>query len=355
MRAQQPNLRDNPLGGDLDHILTHTRGLWEELRGKCLFITGGTSFFGCWLLESFARANDEFDLNASALVLTRDYDTFQRKAPHLAANPAIQFHTGDVRNFDFPEGKFSHIIHAASISASAKFKNEDPQLMFDTIFEGTRHTLDFAARCRAEKFLLTSSGAVYGRQPPELTRVPEDYCGAPDPADPSSAIGEGKRAAEFICALYSRKYGIETKIARCFAFVGYYLPLDIQYAIGNFIRDGLNGGPIHVRGDGAPYRSYLYAADLTIWLWTILLKGESCRPYNVGSEEAMTIAELAHEVARCFQKPVAVKIAGMPEPGKPAERYVPSTKRVQEELGLRQIIDLSDGIKRTISSHQDDI
>jgi dTDP-glucose 4,6-dehydratase len=84
-------------------------------------------------------------------------------------------------------------------------------------------------------------------------------------------------------------------------------------------------------------------------------KGESCRPYNVGSEEEITIAELAHTVAQCFQKPIAIKVARMPEPGKPAERYVPSTKRVQEELCLRQIIDLSDGIKRTILCHQHDI
>ena len=351
MRHGKPgNMTDNPLAADLDHILNHTEGLWENLRGRRIFITGGTGFFGCWLLESFAWANDKLGLGASALVLTRNERAFQNKAPHLAAHPAIQFHSGDVRGFNFPEGEFSHIIHAAT-SASASLNDENPLLMFDTIVEGTRRTLDFAVHCSAKKFLLTSSGAVYGRQPSDITHISENYCGAPDPSDPNSAYGEGKRAAEFLCTLYSKKFGIEAKLARCFAFVGPYLPLDIHYAIGNFIRDGLNGGPIRVNGDGMPYRSYLYAADLAIWLWTILFKGESCRPYNVGSEEDVPIAELANTVAQCFQKPLEVKIAKTPDPSKTTERYVPSTKRARDHCGLRQTIALQDGIIRTFAQH----
>ena len=118
-------MSQNPLASDLDHILDHTRELWEELRGERLFITGGTGFFGCWLLESFAWANDRLGLKASVLVLTRNPDAFQRKSPHLAANPAILFHPGDVRSFVFPSGSFSHVIHAATES-SARLNVEAP-------------------------------------------------------------------------------------------------------------------------------------------------------------------------------------------------------------------------------------
>lgn len=220
--------------------------------------------------------------------------------------------------------------------------------MFDTIVEGTRRTLEFARECGAKKFLLTSSGAVYGKQPPEITHIPEDYVGAPDTMDPRSAYGEGKRVAELLCALYAKQYGIETKIARRFAFVGPYLPLDIYFAIGNFIRDGLQGGPIQVKGDGTPYRSYLYAADLAIWLWTILFRGQSCRPYNVGSEEYITIGALARSVARIFQPKVEVRIANLVESGNLLKRYVPSTERAFHELHLRRVIGLQESIKRTI-------
>ena len=341
----------NALAADLDHILDHTAGLWDELRGQRMFITGGTGFFGCWLLESFAWANDTLGLDATAVVLTRNLAAFRKKAPHLATHPAIQFHLGDVRSFEFPRGSFSHVIHAAT-EASAQLNEEHPRLMFDTIVEGTRHTLEFARQGGTQKVLLTSSGAVYGKQPSELTHIPEAYPGAPDPTDPRAAYAEGKRVAELLCALYAKQYGLEAKIARCFAFVGPYLPFDVHFAIGNFMRDALGGGPIHIKGDGTPYRSYLYAADLAIWLWTILLRGESCRPYNVGSEAAVTIGALAQQVASCFQPAPRVEIACEPQVGKLPERYVPAVQRSALELGLHQTVPLHESIRRTIRWQQ---
>jgi len=340
----------NPLAADLDHVLSHTGELWDELRGRRLFITGGTGFFGCWLLESLAWANAQRGLDATAVVLTRDAGAFRQKCPHLAAHPAIFFQEEDVRSFEFPSGAFSHVIHAAT-EASARLNEEDPLLMLDTITEGTRRTLEFARHCGAKSFLLTSSGAVYGKQPPEMAHVAEEFGGAPDALDPKSAYGQGKRLAEFMCSVYHEKYGIETKIARCFAFVGPYLPLDSQFAIANFIRDGLRGGPIYVQGDGTPYRSCLYAADLAIWLWTILLRGASGRAYNVGAEAGFTIAQLAHLVARQFDPVREVRIAREPVVGQPAERYVPDTRRARCELKLVATIDLPEAVARTVAWH----
>lgn len=337
----------NPLSQDLEHILEHTKNLWEELRGKQIFITGGTGFFGCWFLETFIWVNRKLNLNAKALVLTRDYKRFQKKAPHLAESPEIKFHIGDVRDFVFPEGEFPYIIHAAATSAEATFKGEDELEKLDTVVRGTKHTLDFALHCKAKKFLFTSSGAVYGRQPSYLTHISEDYIGAPLLSELSSVWGEAKRVAEFLCTYYFKKYGIETKIARCFSFVGPYLQLDIHYAIGNFIRDAIKGGPIEIKGDGTPLRSYLYAADLMIWLWTILFKGKPCFPYNVGSEREISIEELANLVAKCTGYPIEIRKAKKPDFNKPPSRYIPSTKRAQKELGLKETITLEEAIRKT--------
>jgi len=337
----------NPLASDLDHVLTHTQGIWEDLRGRRLFITGGTGFFGCWLLESFAWANDALGLEAEALVLTRDPDAFAKKHPHLAAHPAIRFHQGDIRAFSFPAGEFSHIIHGAT-EASAALNRDDPLEMIETITEGTRRALEFARRCGAKRFLMISSGAVYGAQPPGLSHVPEEYVGAPDCTRPGSAYGEGKRLAELFCAVRAEKHGLDISIARCFAFVGPFLPLDTHFAVGNFLRDGLGGGPIQIGGDGTPVRSYLYAADLAVWLWTILLRGRAGRAYNVGSEAAVTISETAQAVAACFAPAPLVRIGRTAVADTPAERYVPSTERARTELGLEAHISLEDALQRTL-------
>ena len=195
---------------------------------------------------------------------------------------------------------------------------------------------------------LRQFGAVYGPQPPGLTHLPENHPGGPDPLDPGSAYAEGKRAAEQLCALAGQERGIEIAVARGFAFVGPRLPLDAHFAVGNFIRDALADGPIRVGGDGTPFRSYLYAADLAIWLWTILLRGAPGRAYNVGSDDAMSIAQVAGTVRAALEVRAPVQVARLPSPaGQPASRYVPDISRARHELGLRPHIDLAEGVRRT--------
>ena len=341
---------------DLDLILAQTRDLWQEMRGQLVFITGGTGFFGCWLVESFCHVNRALGLGARATVLTRDPAKFRAKCPHLASDPAITLHAGDVRDFEFPAGEFRFMIHAAT-EASEKQATEEPLEMLSTILAGTERTLKFAAQCGTRKFLLTSSGAVYGRQPPELTHVPESYGGAPDPLAATSVYAEGKRASELMCALHqtaavAKGMEFEAKIARCWAFCGPHLPLDAHFAIGNFIGDVLAGRPISIAGDGTPRRSYLYAADLAVWLWTILFRAPALLAINVGSQRGVSILELAEIVAAALAPSTEIRVAQQAVPGALPARYVPSVERAERLLGLRETVGLEEAIRRTAAWHR---
>ena len=189
-------------------------------------------------------------------------------------------------------------------------------------------------------------------QPPDLLRLDEEYPGAPDPLDPATAYGQAKRAAEFICSAASATGGPAAVIARCFAFVGPHLPLNTNYAIGNFIGDALAARPISVAGDGTPLRSYLYAADLTVWLWTLLLRGAAGRVYNVGSDEPISIRELAQRVADVVAPGLPVSVARDAPSDVPPPRYVPSIDRARQELGLAPLISLDAAIARTAAWHR---
>jgi len=219
--------------------------------------------------------------------------------------------------------------------------------MLDTIVSGTKRVLEFAAARGIKSLLLISSGAVYGRQPTHLSKIPESFAGGPYVNSPYSAYGEGKRMAELLCTIEGKAQGIETKIARCFTFVGPHLPLDVHFAAGNFLRDAIAGRPIIVKGDGTPCRGYMHPADLVVWLLTILVNGQDNRPYNVGSDEALSIAELAFRIASLAGGNHPVEIRGL-STSQAAQRYVPQTDRANHELGRRIEIGIDQALQRTI-------
>jgi len=331
---------------DLDLILAHTGSLWRQMRGQRLFLTGGTGFFGCWLVESFCHLNRALALDAKITILTRNPAAFTQKCPHLVADPAVTLHAGDVRSFAFPDGEYQYVIHAATETWATQ-PAQSGQEPLTTMIGGTERTLEFAASHGARNFLLTSSGAVYGKQPGDLTHIPESYGGAPDTMDPASIYGEGKRASELLCSVYQKQSGIECKIARCFAFCGPHLPLHQHFAVGNFIGDVLAGRPIQIQGDGTPRRSYLYAADLMIWLWTILFEAPSLMPVNVGSARDLSILELAQLVAATLSPETEIHVAQKAILDASPPRYIPSIDRAEKLLGLGVFTTLEDSIRRT--------
>jgi nucleoside-diphosphate-sugar epimerase len=341
---------------DLDHVLEGVGGIWPDLRGSQVFITGGTGFFGRWMIESLLAANRRFGLGARATVLTRDPARFKNQVPHWAAAPELEWITGSVTTLtaDAWQGRqFDAVIHLAT-EGDMRVTQNKPAAAFEVIVDGARRVLDLATQTGARRFLFTSSGAVYGAQPPAMERMAETFGGMADSRgaiSPYAIGGEAKRQAESLCQAAYVPQKLEPTIARCFTFAGPAQPLDGKFAFGNFLRDALAGRLIVLEGDGTPVRSDLHAADLSIWLWTILMRGTAGRVYNVGSENALDLRTLAKLIASELGSP-GIKIMQAPKSHAPVSRYVPDTQRARAELGLRETIELAATIQRTAAWHR---
>lgn len=329
---------------DLEHVLYNTQDIWESFREKSIFLTGGTGFFGKWLLETFIYANEKLGLNAKLTTLTRNPESFLQEFPFYNNYPnTVNFVKGDILSFDFNlNEKYHFIIHAAT-EASDSLIRLNPLLMLDTITIGTRRVLDFAITQPIESFLFVSSGAIYGKQPLHVSHIEENDFFKVEINKSKSAYAEGKRIAELYCSTYFEKYNLPIRIARCFAFVGPYLPLNTHFAIGNFINNALNNDDIIIKGDGSTKRSYMYASDLVAWLWTILLKGEINQPYNVGSDDSISIKELAQLIKDLLKLDLEINVL---ELTKQTDYYCPNISKAKK-LNLNLLITKEQAILKT--------
>ena len=337
---------------DLEHVFQNTQDIWESFRGKSIFLTGGTGFFGKWLLESFIYVNGKLDLNAKITTLTRNPESFLNDFPfYINYSNSVRFVKGDILtyNFDLDE-KFHYVIHAAT-AASESLNKSNPLLMMDTITLGTRNVLDFAITQPLEGFLFVSSGAIYGKQPWNVSHIKESDSFKIDINNSNSAYAEGKRMAELYCSTYFEKYNLPIKIARCFAFVGPYLPLDTHFAIGNFINNVLKNEDILIKGDGSTIRSYMYASDLMIWLWSILINGGKNIPYNIGSDESVSIKELAELINEISNSKVSVQILGSSVQTEKIDFYSPNISKAQT-INAHINIQLRESIEKTIKFYE---
>ena len=310
-----------------------------------LLLSGGTGFLGRSFLRKHFLCNNLSDV--SLTVITRDQASFVKSYPEFRNLPVLRFLQADIRKrFSLPWGdRFTHVLHAATDSTVGP--SLTPLQRYDQIVDGTRNILDLAVATGARRFLLTSSGAIYGPQPPDLPAISEGWYGSPPLAETNTAYGQAKRAAEHLCALYAKQHGLETVVARCFAFVGMDLPLNVNYAIGNFIRDALTADVITVAGDGTPLRTYLDQSDLANWLFTLLERGRSGEVYNVGSDEVISISQLAYLVRDILSPTKEVVIQGGQSSNLLRSRYIPDISKIKNEFGLKVSIPLPDAIRLT--------
>lgn len=341
-------MRSAPLPAeDLETVLLRSASFWEAHRGATVLVTGGTGFIGRWITEAIQHANDALGNEMRLVLLTRDLRSSRRRLPHIFMRRDVEGIEGDVRTFDISDRGIDVCVHGAA-AYDDPHSAARPIEVFDTIVEGTRRSLEIAARTDAARYLLLSSGAVYGKQPAEVVGVREDFDGAPSTLRPAAAYGNAKRAAEWLVAAAAERGAPSgSTIARIFSVIGPGMALDRHFAAGSFVRDALAGRSVGVR-DGRPERSYIYAADLCTWLLRVLEQGKGGQAYNVGSEQVVSIAALAELVAAAGR--TSVDYCG--EAGDAAlapSRYVPDTTKAKVDLGLAEYTPMNIAIQKSLA------
>lgn len=338
----QMNLGCKIVRDDIFRVSQYLNAL-ESLRGRHLLIAGGTGFFGRWMLALCDGLNEQ-GWGLRVTVISRNPGAFLAEQPYYQDCSWLAWLGADICALPAVDSRFDYLIFAATDSSLAG--QADRLKLFDQMYQGARQIFEFAVRHGVSRVLLAGSGAQYGRSQGDNPFSEADSC-ACNSNDAAQVYGEGKRVQEMLGALYAERYGIEVVHTRGFAFVGPGLPMNGHFAIGNFIRDALYAERIVLNSSGLALRSYLYGADLAGWLLTLLARGAAGGVYNVGSDQAISIADLARRVCSVLSPGKLVDIPNDSGEGI-RSRYVPDI-RLAKDLGLGVWTPLDLALKQTAS------
>ena len=318
--------------------------LANKVGDRSFFITGGTGLFGCWVLSFFEWAERRKLADPIIFILVRGQLPLNKKGWRVIS--------GDISTFEYESVITDYMLHMAAPTARETFQGMDDIDKFDMLTRGAKHILNFSKERVRERTLMLSSGAIYGGFGPErFLPISEIECHSPNFKTQNQGLAIGKRVTEFLTKIYTDAAFVNASVARCLSFIGPGLPVDIHYAVGNFVHQALVDGEIIIKGDGKPIRSYMYLGDMVLWLLRILMDGANGEDYNVGSSEPISILDLAKKVVRLSGVNAEITLLGRQNQtsgNPPNEFYVPDVKKCGQELGLRPLFDLEESLKSYI-------
>ena len=338
---------------DLSHIFSQLGNVSELLQNKNLYITGGTGLFGIWLLDflDFLKKNG-YKLG-KVHVLSRSPSRFLKNRDHLLSNKSFIWHEGSMESFEMEKSEIHFAIHGAATSAYETFNSYNNLVKFRTNVLGVEKFIDSVVKNRIPRVLFLSSGSTYGSLSSNASKgLKEDSLLAPLTSDTGNSLGHAKRIGELLFFLRQGESGYSFSVARCFTFVGPFLPLNLHYAVGNFILNSLRNEKIIVKSGGSAVRSYMYLSDFIHWLLSILVYGDSGEIYNVGSNKQISILDLASLVSSIGRTEVMVLGREERAPYESPDFYFPDTKKVEDRLGLKTTTGIEEAISQTLKFFQ---
>lgn len=314
----------------------------EKLKSSHILITGGTGFVGTWLTEMIIYLNENFNFNLTVYLLSRN--ATQRS--NYIKFKYINYIKSDVKNVKELPISIEYILHAAGTPDSREHVS-NPIKTIETFYKGTQNILDLASRLpNLIKVIHFSSNKIYGTNYSTLlidesnTTIVENNI--------QDVYSESKRISETICKAYMSELYLPIIIVRPFAFIGPFQSLDKPWAVNNFIRDAILGGPIRILGNELTTKSYMYGSDLAYFILNILVLGKVGETYNLGNSNPTNLFELATKIKNLINSEIEIKIKSSKDRYSRTSFDVPHTSKIENDLNIKSFFEIDEALKRTI-------
>ncbi len=298
-------------------------------------VTGGAGFVGSHLCEALVGRGDE-------VVCIDNFSTSSSaNVDRLSASDSFQLAEADVVGGIAVAGAVDAVAHLASPASPVDYL----RLPLETLAVGSRGTeaaLDLA-RAKGARFVMASTSEVYGE--PLVHPQPETYWGNVNPIGPRSVYDEAKRFAEALTSAHRRVHGTRTGIVRIFNTYGPRMRPEDGRVISSFLDQALSGAPLTIFGDGTQTRSFCYVEDLVRGLVAMIDSDEE-GPVNLGNPVEHGILEVAGLVLKLTGSSSGIEHRPL-RTDDPTRRR-PDISKAEKVLGWRPVVQLSDGLGRTI-------
>jgi dTDP-glucose 4,6-dehydratase len=300
-----------------------------------VLITGAAGFLGSHLCDRFLAEGH------SVVGLDNLVTGHAENIAHLTGHEQFEFIRHNISTYTYVPGDLDGVLHFASPASPVDYL-ELPIQTLKVGALGTHNALGLA-KAKGARFFLASTSEVYGD--PLVHPQTEDYWGNVNPIGPRGVYDEAKRFAEAITMAYHRYHGIDTRIVRIFNTYGPRMRPRDGRVVSNFIVQALNGEPITIYGDGSQTRSFCYVSDEVDGIYRLFMRGDSM-PTNIGNPAEYTIKQLAEMVVELTGTSAPIVYRDLPEDDPKVRK--PDITRARRMLGWEPVVDVRDGLSRTI-------
>jgi UDP-glucose 4-epimerase len=254
-------------------------------------ITGGAGFIGSHLADRLLALGHR-------VIVLDDFSTGNpRNIAHLRGHAGFECHADTVLNRPLLAeliGRSDGVFHLAA-AVGVRLVVEHPVRTIETNVEGTKRVLELAARS-GTRVLIASSSEVYGKSPKVPLRE-DDELVLGNTSTGRWGYGCSKALGEYLALAYAREERLPVTVMRLFNACGPRQTARYGMVVPTFVRQALSSRPITVFGDGEQRRCFCYVGDIVEALAEVIEQPRAIGSvFNVGSNEEVTIGELAERV-----------------------------------------------------------